>query len=121
MFDLNNKTVVNRSFKIREIFKMINADKDLKRDAEVIKKINLANVISKETLNIKSNESCREIYVILILYLSMKMSLKNYVFIDMFKIAISNVDEFMKVHGAIRKVRSCLIVSIFVKYIIVLF
>ncbi|MDU4318612.1 MAG: DUF4391 domain-containing protein [Clostridium sp.] len=63
MFDLNNKTVVNRSFKIREIFKMINADKDLKRDAEVIKKINLANVISKETLNIKSNESCREIYV----------------------------------------------------------
>lgn len=63
MFDLNNKTEVNKVFKIREIFKMINADKDVKRDAEVIEKISLTNVISKETLNIKSDEYCREIYV----------------------------------------------------------
>lgn len=63
MFDLNNKTEVNKVFKIREIFKMINADKDVKRDAEVIEKISLTNVISKETLNIKSDEYCSEIYV----------------------------------------------------------
>ena len=63
MFDLNNKTEVNKVFKIREIFKMINADKDVKRDAEVIEKISLTNVISKETLNIKSDEYCKEIYV----------------------------------------------------------
>ena len=63
MFDLNNKTEVNKVFKIREIFKMINADKDVKRDAEVIQKISLTNVISKETLNIKSDEYYREIYV----------------------------------------------------------
>lgn len=63
MFNLNNKTEVNKVFKIREIFKMINADKNVKRDAEVIEKISLTNVISKETLNIKSDEYCREIYV----------------------------------------------------------
>lgn len=63
MFDLNSKTVVNRTFKKNEIFKMINADKDIKRDAEVIEKISLINVISKETLNMKDDSSCREIYV----------------------------------------------------------
>lgn len=63
MFDLNNKTEVNKAFKIREIFKIINADKDVKRDAEVIENISLTNVISKETLNIKSDEYCSEIYI----------------------------------------------------------
>ena len=33
---------------------MINADKDIKKDATSIEKINLINVISEDTFNIKS-------------------------------------------------------------------
>ena len=63
MFDLNSKTVVNRIFKTKDILKMINADKDIKKDASSIEKINLANVISEDRLNIKVDSSCKEIYV----------------------------------------------------------
>lgn len=63
MFDLNSKTLVNRVFKTKEILKMINADKDIKKDASSIEKIILNNVISEETFNMKSNSLCKEIYV----------------------------------------------------------
>ena len=63
MFDLNSKTVVNRIFKTKDILKMINADKDIKKDATSIEKINLINVISEDTFNIKSNSLCKEIYI----------------------------------------------------------
>lgn len=63
MFDLNSKTAVNRIFKTKDILKMINADKDIKKDASSIEKINLANVISEETFNIKADSSCKEIYI----------------------------------------------------------
>lgn len=46
MFDLNSKTLVDREFKTKEILKMINADKDIKKDASSIEKIILTNVIS---------------------------------------------------------------------------
>lgn len=63
MFDLNSKTLVDRKFKTKEILKMINADKDIKKDASSIEKIILTNVISEETFNMKANSLCKEIYV----------------------------------------------------------
>lgn len=63
MFDLNSKTLVDREFKTKEILKMINADKDIKKDALSIEKIILTNVISEETFNMKANSLCKEIYV----------------------------------------------------------
>lgn len=63
MFELNSKTLVDREFKTKEILKMINADKDIKKDASFIEKIILTNVISEETFNMKANSLCKEIYV----------------------------------------------------------
>lgn len=63
MFDLNSKTLVDREFKTKEILKMINADKDIKKDASSIEKIILTNVISEKTFNMKANSLCKEIYV----------------------------------------------------------
>lgn len=64
MFKFNNRTLVNKEFKTKEILKMINADKNLKNDASCIEKILLTNVISEGTLNIKSDNSCKEIYIL---------------------------------------------------------
>lgn len=63
MFEFSSKTQVNKEFKLKEILKMINADKSIKKDASCIDKITLSNVISEETLNIKSDNSCKEIYI----------------------------------------------------------
>lgn len=63
MFQFNSKTSVNREFKIKDILKMVNADKDIKKDASCIGKITLSNVICKDTLNMKSDNLCREIYI----------------------------------------------------------
>ncbi|WP_142413288.1 DUF4391 domain-containing protein [Hathewaya massiliensis] len=63
MFQFNSKTLVNKEFKLKEILKMINADKNLKNDASCIKKITLNNVISEATLNIKSDNFCKEIFI----------------------------------------------------------
>lgn len=63
MFEFNNNTLVNKEFKLKEILKMINADKNLKNDASCIKKITLSNVISEDTLNIKSDDLCKEIFI----------------------------------------------------------
>jgi hypothetical protein len=63
MFQFNSKTAVNREFKIKDILKMVNADKDIKKDASCIEKITLSNVICKDTLNMKSDNLCREIYI----------------------------------------------------------
>ena len=63
MFEFNSKTEVNKEFKVKEILKMVKADRNIKNDALSIEKIVLKNVISEETLNISSGELCREIYI----------------------------------------------------------
>lgn len=63
MFEFSSKTEVNKEFKVKEILKMIKADRNIKNDALSIEKIVLKNVISEETLNISSGELCREIYI----------------------------------------------------------
>lgn len=63
MFEFNSKTVVNREFKIKDILKMVNGDKNIKNDASCIEKITLTNVICEDTLNMKCDNSCKEIYI----------------------------------------------------------
>lgn len=63
MFEFNSKTVVNREFKIKDILKVIDADKNIKKETSCIEKITLINVISEETLNMKSDDSCKEIFI----------------------------------------------------------
>lgn len=63
MFEFNSKTEVNKELKIKDILKMIKADKFIKSDVSCIEKIILSNVICEGTLNIKSDNSCREIYI----------------------------------------------------------
>lgn len=86
MFDLNSKTLVNREFKIKEILNMINANKDIKKDATSIETITLTNVISEDTFNIKTDSSCKEIYIF---YITLK---EKRVPIDFIK-AFDNVIE----------------------------
>lgn len=66
MFQFNSNTVVNKEFKVRDIIKLINGDSLIKKEAVNIEKITLKNIISKDTLNIKNNEQCKEIYVFFI-------------------------------------------------------
>ncbi|NFV11763.1 hypothetical protein FDG09_02210 [Clostridium sporogenes] len=58
MFELKSKTLVNREFNIKELFKIINAHKDFKNDVDCIESItlsNVINVISEDILNIKAD------------------------------------------------------------------
>jgi hypothetical protein len=63
MFEFNSKTLVNREFKIKDILKMVDADKNIKKESSCIEKITLINVISEETLNMKADDSCKEIFI----------------------------------------------------------
>lgn len=63
MFELNSKSEVNKEFRVRDILKIIDADKEIKKEAKVIEKILLKNVITKDTFNIKSDDYCKEIYI----------------------------------------------------------
>lgn len=64
MFEFSSKTLVNKEFKLKDIFKIINATKDIKKDSSAIKKVTLKNVLSEDTLGMKSSEECKEIYII---------------------------------------------------------
>lgn len=64
MFKFNSNTCVNKEFKIREILTLIGAKKEIRSEATIINNITLTDVISEETLNIKSNELCKEIYIL---------------------------------------------------------
>lgn len=63
MFEFNSKTLVNRQITTKEIRKLINPDKNIKKELSLIDNITLSNVINKNTLNMKSDESCKEIYI----------------------------------------------------------
>lgn len=63
MYALNSKTFVNKEFKKKEILKLIKGDKNIKKESSCIGKITLNNVISEDTLNMKFDDSCKEIYI----------------------------------------------------------
>lgn len=63
MFEFNSKTEVDRVLKVKELYKIMKADKDVKVDVRYIEKLTLSQVISTDTINMKSNEECKEIYI----------------------------------------------------------
>jgi len=63
MFYFSSKTQVNRLFKIKELYKIIKADKEVKADTANVSKVTLDKVITSDTSNMKSDEECKEIYI----------------------------------------------------------
>lgn len=63
MFEFSSKTVVDKKFKLPELFKMISADNATKADAKNITSIMLKNVISQDTTNLSCDGMVKEIYV----------------------------------------------------------
>ena len=64
MFNYPDKTKVNKQFTLKELFKLLNCDKDLKLNASSIDSICLSNVLSKSTTNLNESENVKEIYII---------------------------------------------------------
>ena len=64
MFIYNEKCVVNKLFRLQELFKAIKADKAIKASAKNIIYIKLSYVISPSKLNLEPSKSVKEIYVI---------------------------------------------------------
>lgn len=63
MFVFNTKTRVDRTFKMSELGKLFKVDAVMKEEAKSIDKVVLEQVLSQDTLNMKSSEACQEIYV----------------------------------------------------------
>lgn len=63
MFKFSTKTVVNKQFKLTDIFKQINVSKEAKKDASCIEKVTLTNVLSPTTLNCEVDATIKEVYV----------------------------------------------------------
>ena len=63
MFELSNKTQVNKKFKMTELYKLMGADKSVKADAANILSVTLTNVLNKDTLNFSAKGYVKEIYL----------------------------------------------------------
>jgi hypothetical protein len=64
MFEFSEKTVENKEFKLKQLFSMIGANKDIKKDAENISSIQLSHILSPETTMLEPSEIVSQIYVI---------------------------------------------------------
>lgn len=64
MFNYPEKTETNKTFKINELLKLLNVDKETKKDSTIIESIKLSNILSSETTSFSANENCDEIYII---------------------------------------------------------
>lgn len=63
MFNFSSKTEVNKQFKLTDLYKQMNATKEVKQNALMISSITLKNVISPTTLNVKESYIMKEFYV----------------------------------------------------------
>lgn len=63
MFQFSTKTEVNKTFKLSDLFKQINASKDARKEAQCIESITLTNVLSPTTLYCQADKSIKEIYI----------------------------------------------------------
>ncbi len=63
MFKFSTITEVNKAFKLTELLKQMNADKDARKEALGIEKVTLKNVISPKTLRCEQDKIVKEIYV----------------------------------------------------------
>lgn len=63
MFELSTKTQVDKRFKMPELYKLIGASKEVKADAANINSVTLTNVLNRDTMNLPSVSSVKEIYI----------------------------------------------------------
>ena len=64
MFEFPSNTKVDRPFKIKELLKLINADKETRQESQNIESITMVNAISEQTTSLKPSNEVNEIYVI---------------------------------------------------------
>lgn len=88
MFEFSSKTRVDRSFKMTDLFRQMNASKEAKKDAACIEKIVLKNVLSPTTLNCEAHKEIKEIYVFEITVFSRTVP----------EIFIKELDQSIKLH-----------------------
>lgn len=63
MFNFSSKTVVDRKFKITDLYKQMGASKEARTDGTMIESVVLKNVLSPNTLHCDADKSIKEIYV----------------------------------------------------------
>jgi len=63
MFQFSSRTLVNKQFKLTDLFRQMNASKEAKKDAGIIEKVVLKNVLSPTTLNCTASKDIKEVYV----------------------------------------------------------
>ena len=88
MFEFSSKTQVDRNFRLNDLFRQINASKEARKDAAVIEKIVLKNVLSPTTLNCSEDKEIKEIYVFEITASSQKVP----------ELFIKELDNNIKLH-----------------------
>ncbi len=64
MFQFSSRTEVNKQFKLSDLFKQMNASKEARKDAAVVDKVVLKNVLSPKTLYCEPCKEIKEIYVL---------------------------------------------------------
>lgn len=90
MFNYPEKTSVNLKFKMLDLFKTIKADRTVKKDAENIISVTLANIISPSRINLSADKNVKEIYII-------KINLKTSRIPELFLKAFNNQIFFQTV------------------------
>ena len=70
MFEFPSSTKVDRPFKIKELLKLINADKETRQESQNIESITMVNAISEQTTSLKPSKEVNEIYVLKITLLT---------------------------------------------------
>jgi len=63
MFRFSSKTVVDRKFKLTDLYKQMNASKEAKKDGTLIESVVLKNVLSPTTLYCDAEKNIKEVYV----------------------------------------------------------
>ena len=63
MFHFSSKTVVDRKFKLSDLYKQMSASKEAKKDGALIESVVLKNVLSPNTLYCDADKAIKEIYV----------------------------------------------------------
>ena len=63
MFNFSTKTLVNKTFKLTDLNKQIDASKECKEQEKMIKSVTLKNVISPKTINSDIDKEIKEVYI----------------------------------------------------------
>ena len=63
MYKFNDKTLVNKQFKLTELFKLVKANKEIKAEASNVLNISLARVLSEQTIFLEPCDYVKEIYI----------------------------------------------------------